>query len=143
MNNQNFKALERSSTLFLKLILLVLSIGVLVFCGFLLYQITQSDALGYYRPILIGVVISTIPLLYIFYQAFHLLDNIDKNLSLDEIINKYKLYLESNDEENFKWQKKYIVVEYYEYPEIIKRCIELNLLKGIDNINDLKYLKKI
>jgi len=70
-------------------------------------------------------------------------ENVDKNMSLDEIINTYKLYLESNDEENFKWQRKYVEEEYYEYPEIIKKCIELNLLKGIDNINDLKYLKKI
>ncbi len=89
---QNFKTLERSSTLFLKLILLVLSIGVLVFCGFLLYQITQSDSLGYYRPILIGVVISTIPLLYIFYQAFNLLKNIDKDLSLtDSSVNSLRI----------------------------------------------------
>ena len=84
MTKQNFKSLERSSTLFLRLILLVLSIGVIVLCGFLLYQITQSDSLGYYRPILIGVVLSTIPLLYVFYQAFLLLNNIDNNLSLSE-----------------------------------------------------------
>ena len=84
MTKQNFKSLERSSTLFLRLILLVFSIGVLVLCGFLLYQITQSDSLGYYRPILIGVVLSTIPLLYVFYQAFLLLNNIDNNLSLSE-----------------------------------------------------------
>jgi hypothetical protein len=82
MNFQNFKALEKSSTLYLKFILLVFGIGVLILCGFILFQISQSDSLGYYRPILIGVVISTIPLLYIFFQAFHLLNNIDKNLSL-------------------------------------------------------------
>jgi hypothetical protein len=70
-------------------------------------------------------------------------ENVNKNMSLDEIINTYRLHLESNDEENFKWQRKYMEDEYYEYPEIIKKCIELNLLKGIDNINDLKYLKKI
>ena len=84
MNTQNFKALERSSTLFLKLILLILSVAVLILCGLLLYQIIKSDSLGYYRPILIGVVISTIPLLYIFYQALNLLNNIDKNLSLTD-----------------------------------------------------------
>ncbi len=84
MTKQSFKSLERSSTLFLRLVLLVFSIGVLVLCGFLLYQITQSDSLGYYRPILIGVVLSTIPLLYVFYQAFLLLNNIDNNLSLSE-----------------------------------------------------------
>lgn len=84
MNSQNFKSLEKSSTLFLRLVLLVFSIGVLVLCGFLLYQIIQSDSLGYYRPILIGVVISTIPLLFVFYQAFLLLNNIDNNLSLND-----------------------------------------------------------
>ena len=92
MNTRNFIALERGSTLFLKLILLVLSIGVLVFCGFLLYQIIQSDTLGYYRPILIGAVILTIPLLYIFYQAFNLLNNIDKDLSLtDSSVNSLRI----------------------------------------------------
>ena len=73
MTIQNFKSLERSSTLFLRLILLVLTIGVLVLCGFLLYQIIQSDSLGYYRPILMGLVISAIPLFYIFYKAYTLL----------------------------------------------------------------------
>lgn len=92
MNTQKFKALERSSTLFLKFILLVFSIGVLILCGFILFQISQSNSLGYYRPILIGVVISTIPLLYIFFQAFHLLNNIDKNLSLtDSSVNSLRI----------------------------------------------------
>ncbi len=92
MTKQNFKSLERSSTLFLRLILLVLSIGVLVLCGFLLYQIIQSDSLGYYRPILMGLVISTIPLLYIFYQAYNLLNNIDTNLSLtDSSVNSLRI----------------------------------------------------
>ncbi len=92
MTKQSFKSLERSSTLFLRLILLVLSIGVLVLCGFLLYQIIQSDSLGYYRPILMGLVISTIPLLYIFYQAYNLLNNIDNNLSLtDSSVNSLRI----------------------------------------------------
>ncbi len=92
MTKQSFKSLERSSTLFLRLILLVLSFGVLVLCGFLLYQIIQSDSLGYYRPILMGLVISTIPLLYIFYQAYNLLNNIDNNLSLtDSSVNSLRI----------------------------------------------------
>ena len=70
-------------------------------------------------------------------------ENIDKNLSLDEIINKHEKYLESNEEENFKWVQLYKENKYLEYPEIIRKCIELNLLKGIDNINDLHYLTKI
>ncbi len=89
---QKFKSLDRSSTLFLSLILLVLTIGVLVLCGFLLYQIIQSDSLGYYRPILIGLVISAIPLFYIFYQAYTLLNNIDNNLSLtDSSVNSLRI----------------------------------------------------
>jgi hypothetical protein len=92
MTKQNFKPLERSSTLFLRLILLVLSIGVLVLCGFLLYQIIQSDSLGYYRPILMGLVISTIPVFNIFYQAYNLLNNIDANLSLtDSSVNSLRI----------------------------------------------------
>jgi hypothetical protein len=92
MTIQNFKSLERSSTLFLRLILLVLTIGVLVLCGFLLYQIIQSDSLGYYRPILMGLVISAIPLIYIFYQAYNLLNNIDNNLSLtDSSVNSLRI----------------------------------------------------
>ena len=70
-------------------------------------------------------------------------ENIDKNLLLDEIINKHEKYLESNEEENFKWVQLYKENKYLEYPEIIRKCIELNLLKGIDNINDLHYLTKI
>jgi ABC-type multidrug transport system fused ATPase/permease subunit len=84
MNTLNDNAVERSSTLFLKLVLLVLSMGFIALLGFVLYQITQSDFLGEYRSILIGVIISIIPLLYIFYQAFLLLINIDHNLSLTE-----------------------------------------------------------
>lgn len=92
MGIQNFKSLERSSTLFLRLILLVLTIGVLVLCGFLLYQIIQLDTLGYYRPILTGLIISAIPLFYIFYQAYTLLNNIDNNLSLtDSSVNSLRI----------------------------------------------------
>lgn len=92
MATPNVKVLERSSSLFLKLILLVLSLAVLTFCGFLLYQITQSDSLGDYQPILIGVLISTIPFLYVFYQAYNLLNNIDANLSLtDSSVNSLRI----------------------------------------------------
>jgi hypothetical protein len=92
MTIQNFKSLERSSTLFLRLILLVLTIGVLVLCGFLLYQIIESDSLGYYRPILMGLFFTAIPLFYIFYQAYNLLNNIDNNLSLtDSSVNSLRI----------------------------------------------------
>ena len=92
MTTPNVKVLERSSTLFLKLILLVLSLAVLTLCGFLLYQIIQSDSLGDYQPILMGLVISAIPLIYIFYQAYNLLNNIDNNLSLtDSSVNSLRI----------------------------------------------------
>lgn len=92
MTTPNVKVLERSPTLFLKLILLVLSLAALTFCGFLLYQITQSDSLGDYQPILIGVLITTIPFLYVFYQAYNLLNNIDANLSLtDSSVNSLRI----------------------------------------------------
>ena len=84
MKIQYFKLLEKSSTLFLRIILFFLGLGTIILSGLLLYQITKQGAMGGYRPILIGVVISTLPFHYIYFQAFQLLNLIDKNLSLSE-----------------------------------------------------------
>jgi hypothetical protein len=70
-------------------------------------------------------------------------ENVDKNLTLEEIINKYELYVNSSLEEKFKWHKIYNPDEYYEYPNIIKRFIEFNKLEGIKTLDDLHYLDKL
>jgi len=70
-------------------------------------------------------------------------DNIDKNLTLEEIIHKYEIHINSNDEEKFKWHKIYSETEYHEYPYIIKKCIELRKLEGIEKLDDLHLLEHI
>ena len=70
-------------------------------------------------------------------------ENIDKNLSLEEIIESYEKHINSNDEEKFKWHKIYDENEYIKYPTIIKKFIELNKIEGIKNLDDLKYLNEI
>jgi hypothetical protein len=67
-------------------------------------------------------------------------NNVDKNLQLEDIIQKYEKYINSNDEEKFKWQKIYNEKDYFEYPYIIKKFIEFNKLEGIETLDDLKYL---
>jgi len=67
-------------------------------------------------------------------------ENINKDLDLEEIIKLYEIHINSNEEEKYKWHKIYSEKEYYEYPEIIKKCIALNKLEGIKNIDDLFIL---
>ena len=66
-------------------------------------------------------------------------ENIDKNLSLEEIILKYEIHIKNNNE-NLKWHKVYDEKEYFEYPYVIKKFIEFDKLEGIENLNDLKFL---
>jgi len=67
-------------------------------------------------------------------------ENINKDLELEEIIKMYEIHI---NKEKYKWHKIYNVNEYYEYPEIIKKCIALNKLEGIKNMDDLFILDKI
>jgi hypothetical protein len=69
-------------------------------------------------------------------------ENIDQNLELEEIIKKYEKFINSSNEEKFKWHKIYNEEEYYEYPYIIKKFIEFNKLEGIETLDDLKYLDR-
>jgi hypothetical protein len=70
-------------------------------------------------------------------------ENIDENLELDEIINRYENHICSSDEENFRWHKIYDENKYFEYPEIIKKFISFGKLEGIKNLEDLHYLDKL
>jgi hypothetical protein len=67
-------------------------------------------------------------------------ENIDKDLCLEEVIKRYEIHINSNNEEKFKWHKIYDENIYFTYPYIIKKFIEFNKLEGIENIDDLKYL---
>ena len=67
-------------------------------------------------------------------------ENIDKNLSLDEIIRRDEEHVNSSDDNKYKWHKVYDEKIYFKYPYIIKKCIELGLTEGIKDIDYLKYL---
>lgn len=84
MNTINSKFIERGSTLFLKTVLIFLGLGTLALCFWIMFLIMTSTSLGGYKYILIGVSLSFIPFLYIFYQSYRLLIYIDKNLSLTD-----------------------------------------------------------
>ena len=92
MEAKDKKLIDRSSTLFLKLILYVLSLGAISLSVFLIVNTIILDFVGGYKPILIGVSISMLPFLFIFYQSLLLLNLIYKNLSLTEyLVNSFKI----------------------------------------------------
>lgn len=70
--------MKPSSTLFLKAVVLLIGIGVLALCIFVLPAGIRSDQTGDYRPILIGMYIPAIPFFIALYQIMKLLDSIDK-----------------------------------------------------------------
>jgi len=70
-------------------------------------------------------------------------ENIDKNLSLEEIISLYEKHINSSPEEKFKWHKIYKEDEYWEYPEIIKKFIGYDKLEGIESLDDLYLLDNL
>ena len=69
--------------------------------------------------------------------------NVDSNLTLEEIIKRYEIHVNSNEEEKFKWHKIYNENEYIPYPEIIKKFIEFDKIEGIENLEDLKFLDRL
>ena len=69
-------------------------------------------------------------------------NNIDKNLTLDEIIDKFEKY-NLKEEEKFKWLKIYDENEYIKYPSIIQQFISFEKIEGIKDLNDLNYLDKL
>lgn len=71
--------MKKSSTLFLKLVILLIGVAVLGLCIFMLPAGIMSDNVGYYRPILIGMYIPAIPFFIALFQAIKILSLIDKN----------------------------------------------------------------
>jgi len=67
-------------------------------------------------------------------------ENVDKNLSLEEIIKMDEQHINSDNNIKYKWHKLYDENLYFKYPNIINKCIELGLNEGINNINNIKYL---
>lgn len=71
--------MKKGSTLFLRLVIALIGAAVLALCIFVLPAGIMSDKTGYYRPILIGMYVPAIPFFIGIYQAWKLLNLIDKN----------------------------------------------------------------
>lgn len=71
--------MKKGSTLFLKIVLVLIALGVLTLCVYVLPMGIMTDNTGYYRPILIGMYVPAIPFFIALYQAWRILSNIDKN----------------------------------------------------------------
>ena len=67
-------------------------------------------------------------------------ENIDKNLTLEDIIECYDKHVNSSNEEKYRWHKIYDENKYFKYPEIINKFISFNKLEGIKDLEDLKFL---
>ena len=74
------------------------------------------------------------------YHVLWYRENIDKNLDLESII---KLCEIEHNENEFIWSKLYNINDYFDYPLVIKKFINFKKLKGIENLDDLKYLNNI
>ena len=81
--------MKRGSTLFLRIAVILMGIPVLALCIFGVYQLANNPANPDYAhilyPILIGMYVSAIPFFIALYQAFKLLNYIDKNQSFSEL----------------------------------------------------------
>lgn len=71
--------MKQSSTLFLRVVVLILGLLVLALCAIALPAGIMSDHVGYYRPILLGLYAPALPFFFALYQALKLLGYIDRN----------------------------------------------------------------
>ncbi len=76
--------LKKSSTLILKIVLLLIGLAIAGLCLFLLPAGIMSDKTGFYRPLLVYMYLPAFPFFYGLYQAFRLLELIDKNRAFSE-----------------------------------------------------------
>lgn len=79
------RRMKRGSTIFLRIAIAIIGIGVLALCIFALPIGISSDSTGYYRPLLIGLYVPAIPFFYALYQSLRLLDYIDKNEAFSSV----------------------------------------------------------
>ncbi len=70
--------MKKGSTIFLRIALILLALGVLAICIFVLPVGFQTDLVGY-KPVIVAFYIAAIPFFIALYQAWKLLSHIDKN----------------------------------------------------------------
>src|SRR5688500_11732888 len=77
--------MKRPSTLILRITVFVIGIFVLTLCLFVLPAGILTDKVGYYRPILVGLYLPSIPFFIALYQSLKLLGYIDKNIAFSDL----------------------------------------------------------
>lgn len=77
--------MKQGSTLFLKLVIYLMAIAGLILCIIVLPMEINSNNLGLYRPILLGMYATAIPFFIALYQGLKLLNYIDKNIAFSEL----------------------------------------------------------
>lgn len=77
--------MKRGSTIFLRIVIFLIGMGVLALCIFALPAGISSDQTGDYRPILIGMYVPAIPFFIALYQTLKLLSYIDKNKAFSSL----------------------------------------------------------
>lgn len=76
--------MEKSSTIFLRLVIIGIAIAVAAVCIFVLPAAILSDKTGYYVPVLLGMYVPAVPFFAALFQAFKLLNFIDQNKAFSE-----------------------------------------------------------
>jgi hypothetical protein len=85
------KIVKKGSTLFLKAVLVIMGLAVLAFCIFGLPPITAGIALEFpptaplREGMLFGLWLTALPFFFALFQAFKLLNHIDKNIAFSEL----------------------------------------------------------
>lgn len=88
--------IQRGPTLILKVTLLLISLAALAFCGFMVYLLFESDDIGAFKPVLLGVLLTSIPFFFGTFEGFKLLGYIDANNAFSDssirALKKIKIY---------------------------------------------------
>lgn len=84
MTTPSSSLIQRGPTLFLKITLIGIALAALAFCALLLYLVLSEDGVGAYAPILVGMTLTALPFLLGVYEAFKMLNFIDRNLAFTE-----------------------------------------------------------
>ena len=77
--------IKKGPTLILKLTIIIIGISALLMCGLLIYLLFNSNDIGGYKPILLGMLLTAIPFFYGIIQAFKILIYIDENKAFSDL----------------------------------------------------------
>jgi hypothetical protein len=65
-------------------------------------------------------------------------ENIDSQLTLDEIIERYEKH---ENQQYYRWFQLFDEEKYYKYPQVVKKCIQHGHIRGIETLDNLFFLE--